>query len=131
MHLQENETISHLAEWLEVTPDRLRQLNGIRQGRAMPLGKELRVPLDRVSGADFLERRVSYHRGVKEQFERTHEIAGTVRHKLAPRENVWTLVTQTYKVPLWLVRGYNPGKDLRRLVAGEEIVVPLVKPKPR
>jgi len=129
VHIQENETISHFAEWLEVTPDRLRRLNGLRQGRAMPMGREFKVPLDRVSGADLLERRLSYHRSVKAEFDRKYEISGTVLHKLAPRENVWTLVTQTYKVPLWLVRGYNPGKDLRRLVAGEEIVVPLVKPR--
>ena len=129
VHIQENETISHFAEWLEVTPARLRRLNGIRGNRSMPLGRTLKVPLDRVSSADFLERRLSFHRGVTEAFERKYEVSGTVRHKLAPRENVWTLVTQTYKVPLWLVRGYNPGKDLRRLVAGEEIVVPLVKPR--
>lgn len=129
VHIQENETISHFAEWLEVSPARLHRLNGLRQGRAMPMGRELKVPLDRVSSADFLERRLSYHRGLKEKFERKYEVAGTVRHKLAPKENVWTLVTQTYRIPLWLVQGYNPGKNLRRLVAGEEIVVPLVKPR--
>ena len=127
--IYESETISHFAEWLEVSPVRLRQLNDIRGGRAMPMGRTLKVPLDRVSRAEFLERRLSYHRGLKEEFDRKFEVSGTVRHKLAPKENVWVLVTRTYKIPLWLVRGYNPGKDLRRLAAGEEIVFPLVKPR--
>jgi len=129
VRVQENETLSHIAEWLEVSPDELRRMNGLGRGRMVQLGRELRVPLGRVSKTAFLERRLSYHQGVKEEFLQKFTVTGTVRHKVAPRENVWTLITRTYNVPLWLVQDYNPGKDLRRMTAGDELLLPVVKPR--
>jgi len=44
-------------------------------------------------------------------------------------DTVWELATRTYRVPVWLLRQYNPDLDFGALPAGVAMVVPLIEPR--
>ena len=127
IRVQENETIGHFSRWLRVSLRRIRQMNGIRSNRRVRLGRKIRVSFNRVAKTEFLQLRIAYHKSVKESFFKKYSVAKVKRHKLKKGENVWTLLMRTYKVPLWLVRQYNAGKNLRRITAGDELAVPVLE----
>ena len=51
-------------------------------------------------------------------------IRSTRRHVVAEGDSVWELTHKKYRIPLWLLRQYNPDLDPDRLRPGMEIVVP-------
>jgi membrane-bound lytic murein transglycosylase D len=127
--VHENETIGHFSDWLRVSRREIRRINRIRPKRGVRMGKKIRISFRRVSKEKFMEKRIAFHRSIEKQFHKKYSISKTNRHKLKQGENVWTLVMQTYKVPLWLFRQYNDKKDLRRISAGEEIIIPVLEPR--
>ncbi|MEE9240389.1 MAG: transglycosylase SLT domain-containing protein [bacterium] len=129
VQVQENETIGHFSRWLRISPRVIRRMNKIRSNRRVRLGKRIRVPLRRVSKKNLLEKRVSFHISIQENFLRKYSVTRTDRHKLKRGENVWTLVMRIYKVPLWLFQKYNSKKDLHKISVGEELVVPILEPR--
>ncbi len=124
VRVQENETIGHYSRWLRISPRVIRRMNKIRSNRRVRVGKKIRVPLRRVSKKNFLDKRVSFHMDIEKEFLRKYSVSRTDRHVLKRGENVWTLVMQTYKVPLWLFKQYNAKKNLHQISIGEELVFP-------
>lgn len=129
VRVQENETIGHFSDWLRISRREIRRINRIRRKRGVRIGKKIRIPFRRVSKEKFMKKRIAFHRTIEKQFHEKYAISTTNRHKLKRGENVWTLVMRTYKVPLWLFRQYNSKKNLRRITAGEEIIIPVLEPR--
>ncbi len=50
-------------------------------------------------------------------------------YKVKRGENIWVICNRIFEVPYWLVKKYNPDRDLFKLAAGEEIVIPIVMAK--
>ncbi len=122
-----DETLGHYAEWLEVPTQRLRDLNGLRYGRALHLGQRLRLDFSRVTAEEFLQRRVEHHKAIEEDFFGSFRVTGTVDHELGRGESLWVLAHRVYSVPAWLIQRYNPGVDLTRLTPGTRLVIPVTE----
>jgi membrane-bound lytic murein transglycosylase D len=122
-----DETLGHFADWLEVTPQRLRQLNKLRPRRQIQIGQPLRLDFSKVSPEVFQERRLEYHKGIEEDFFGSFRVTTTIEHTLRPGETLWTLSHKTYAVPSWLIHRYNPDVDLAKLVPGTKLVIPIVE----
>ena len=127
IEIQATETLGHYADWLDARASRLRRLNHIRYGTPLAVGERLRLDFALVDPQTFETRRIEYHRGLQGQFFERHEIVGTSTHRLRPGDSIWLLAQQTYEIPLWLVRQYNPGLDFSDLPAGAEITIPKVQ----
>ncbi len=123
----EFETIGHYSDWLKVSPRILRRMNGFFQGREMRVGEKFKIPFRRVSIRDFTEKRKEFHGGIRVSYYRNYLVTRTVRHKLKPSENVWNIIRKSSKIPIFLIQRFNPGKDLHQVVAGDELVIPIVK----
>ena len=54
----------------------------------------------------------------------TWQIRNTRSHVIAPGESLWALTRREFKVPMWLLRQYNPDLDPDRLKPGMVIVIP-------
>ncbi|MCG8589835.1 MAG: LysM peptidoglycan-binding domain-containing protein, partial [Proteobacteria bacterium] len=128
IEVQAAETLGHIAEWLEVRASRLRSLNGLRYGTPVQLGQRLRLDVSRVAPEAFETRRSAYHRELQEDFFARYEITGTRVHVLRRGESLWTLSKSRYKVPVWLLRQYNPDVDFAALHAGARVTVPQLRP---
>jgi membrane-bound lytic murein transglycosylase D len=118
------ETLGHYADWLEIRTQRLRDLNGMAFGQAVVVGQRISLDFSRVDMPTFEQRRVAYHEQHQEEFFRTYQIADIREHVIRPGQSVWVLAQRTYKVPVWLLRQYNPDLDLERVAAGTVVKFP-------
>jgi membrane-bound lytic murein transglycosylase D len=126
VEVQAAETLSHYADWLEVSPERLRKANGWSKQRSLVLGQRVRLVFDKTDRETFHARRVGFHHDLQEDFFSRYRITDTTEHRLRRGESVWVLASQKYKVPVWLLRQYNPRLDLDQVRPGTRVVFPRV-----
>jgi len=124
IEIQATETLGHYAEWLDLRASQLRQLNGMPYGRALVIGKRLKLDFSRVESEEFERRRLAFQHDLQQSFFMAWQIRKTHRHVIAPGESLWVLTQRQYKIPMWLLRQYNPDLDLDRLQPGTVIVIP-------
>jgi membrane-bound lytic murein transglycosylase D len=124
--VQGEETLGQIAEWLEVSAARLRDLNGMHRDTVLTVGRRIRLDLHRVSAESFEQRRIAWHKQLQDEFFTRFRITGQERHRLKSGESLWTL-TQQYGVPIWLLRQYNPDVDFSSVRRGAEVIVPHVQ----
>jgi membrane-bound lytic murein transglycosylase D len=117
------ETLGQFAEWLGVTPARLRELNEMPESAPLSIGRRLKLDLSAVDAATFVARRTRFHHELQDEFFRHWRIAGQEKVRLQAGQSLWTL-TRRSSVPLWLLRQYNPAVDFATIHAGSEILLP-------
>lgn len=125
--VQTNETLGHYAEWLGLRASQLRSLNGLRYGKSVGLQQKLKLDFSNITSEDFERVRIEFHRSMQEEFFAQWEIEGTVEHTVGSGDSLWLLSTRTFKVPIWLIRQYNPDVDLDSLSAGTKLTVPKLR----
>jgi membrane-bound lytic murein transglycosylase D len=126
IEIQPVETLGHYAEWLDIRTAQLRQRNGMRYGKPVVVGRRLTLDFSRVDVDVFESRRRAFHRELQEAFFARRHITGTTRHVVKNGDSLWELSEVRYKVPVWLLRQYNPDLDLGRIRPGNTVVVPLI-----
>ena len=122
------ETLGHYADWLEIRTQRLRDLNGLRFGGPVSIGKRLRLDFSRVSRDTFTQRRVAFHHELQEAFFSDYHVVGVSEYKVRRGDSVWQLMRRN-DVPMWLLRQYNPGLDPDTLEVGAELMFPRLQAK--
>jgi membrane-bound lytic murein transglycosylase D len=121
------ETLGHYAEWLEIPTHTIRQLNVFPPGRTLRLHQKVKIPLDRVSEEQFEEARFEYHKNIQEDFLSAHKIESVQIYRVKNGDNIWTLCNEVFKVPLWLLKKYNPEINFRELQWSQELMIPVVE----
>lgn len=127
IRVEATETLGHYAEWLNVTPTRLRELNRMSRNRPLVLGRRLKLEFKQVPQEEFEAKRTAYHKQLQDLFFAQFRIAGSEVHKVKAGDSVWILSQKRYNVPIWLLRQYNPDVDLEALQPGTTIVIPQVE----
>jgi membrane-bound lytic murein transglycosylase D len=127
IEVQAEETLGHYADWLEIKTQRLRDYNGLAFRKPVVIGTRLNLKFDRVGREEFTARRIAYHRELQESFFEQYRIKDTMEHKLRRGESVWELAYRRYKVPVWLLRQYNPELNFDRVRPGARIVFPQIE----
>ena len=125
--VDDDETLGHFADWLEVSPQRLRNLNRLKPRQAIHVGQTLRLDFTKVPSEKFLERRLEYHKAIEEDFFGSFRVTGTVEHSLRAGDTLWVLSHKLYGVPTWLIHRYNPDVDFAKLVPGVKLQIPVVE----
>ncbi len=124
VEVQPLETLGHLADWLGIRTQRLRDINGLAFRSPVEVGQRIRLDFTAVDVQTFESRRVAYHRAQQDSFFRNNRITGVTEHVLEPGESIWILSLRHYGVPIWLFRQYNPGLDMARVRAGITVRFP-------
>ncbi len=127
IEVQAAETLGHYAEWLQLRASDLRRINRMRYGKPVVVGKRLKLKFTKVTPEEFEEQRVAYHRALQEEFFEQYQITGSDKHKIRRGQSVWKLTKRTYKIPLWLLRQYNPDLDMKRVRPGTIITFPKIE----
>ncbi len=126
--VQSEETIGHLADWLAIAPQRLRELNRMGPQANVQVGRKLIVDFSRVSQAGFHRKRLEYHRSLQQDFFANYKVQGTRNYKVKNGDSVWELCTRRFDLPYWLLARYNKEINLMQLHPGVEIKVPILAP---
>lgn len=127
IEVQAVETLGHYADWLQIRTQRLRDLNGYSFRQPVVIGRRVKLDFSQVSPEKFAARRIAYHRDLQEAYFTRHRVTSTVEHELRRGESLWVLTQRRYKVPVWLLRQYNPELDLDRVRPGDRIVFPRIE----
>jgi membrane-bound lytic murein transglycosylase D len=128
IEVQAAETLGHYAEWLGIRASRLRRINRLDYGEPLVIGRELDLDFSAVTPEEFERRRIEYHRGLQGEFFDRFEIHGTQVHVMRRGDSLWVLSQRKYRVPLWLIRQYNPDLDFAALHPGTRVTIPLLRP---
>ena len=127
IEIQATETLGHYADWLGVKTQRLRDLNGYSFSRPVVIGQRLQFQFGRIDAEAFAALRITYHRELQETFFARYRIVDTTVHNLRSGESLYVLSLRRYKVPVWLLRQYNPDLDINRLRPGTPITFPNIQ----
>jgi peptidoglycan lytic transglycosylase D len=127
IEVQALETLGHYADWLDLPTQRLRDLNGLKFRESVAIGQKLKLDFSRVDQATFEQRRVAYQQQRQNEFFATHQIEDTESHVIKSGESLWILAAHKYKVPVWLLRQYNPDLDLDRVQPGTIVKFPRLR----
>ncbi len=129
VRVEPDETLGHFADWLEVPTQKLRNINRLSYSAPIRIEQPLWLTFEKVTPEEFHRRRVEYHQGIEEDFYNNYNVIGETQHKVKRGENIWVVCNREFEIPYWLIKRYNPDTDLLRLIAGQEIVVPVVEAK--
>jgi membrane-bound lytic murein transglycosylase D len=128
IEVQVGETLGHYSHWLNVPTRKIRTLNGVRHGQHVIVGQRLRLVFSTQDAKTFESKRKKFHARIQNRFFNNHHIVGVKDHSLADGDNLWELSTQTYRVPLWLLRQYNPDLTFDSVLSlSTSLRVPIVQ----
>jgi membrane-bound lytic murein transglycosylase D len=127
IQVQALETLGHYADWLEIPTQRLRDLNSLSFREAVVIGQMLTLDFGRVDPPTFEQRRGAFHEQQQGEFFAAYQIADIESHTVKSGESLWVLAARTYKVPVWLLRQYNPDLNLDRVIPGTVVKFPRLK----
>jgi len=127
IEIQAEETLGHYASWLNIRTQKLRDLNGYAFRKPAVIGRRLQLDFTLVTAEQFAAKRVDYHRELQEAFFARYRIADTTVHEFRSGDSLFVLSLRRYKVPVWLLRQYNPDLDLDRIRPGTAIVIPQIE----
>ncbi len=128
IRVEPEETLGHYADWLGVgVAGPLRRLNGLRSGRALPVGKVIKLPIknDR-QRARFERQRRAFHATLEAEFKAHFRVAGVRDYRVRQGDSGW-LVAKRAEVPLWLLRRFNPELLRRGPRVGAQLRIPVLK----
>jgi membrane-bound lytic murein transglycosylase D len=126
LSVEAEETLGHYADWLSIPTQKIRRLNGFRYGRAIRVNQRVKIPLDNISKEQFEEKRFEYHKEIEEDFFGSYKIDTVQTYQVKYGDNIWTLCRDTFEVPFWLVKKYNPQLDFNELRPAQQIMIPVV-----
>ncbi len=128
LRVQPDETLGHYADWLGGgVSSSIRRLNGIKKGRFVQLGQKLNLPIrNEAQKHQFEEKRIAYHRALQSQFFEHFRVTGSKIYAFQPGDS-GVNIADRFKVPLWLLRRFNPDILRPRHKVGEKVVLPLIE----
>jgi peptidoglycan lytic transglycosylase D len=127
IQVEMEETLGHYAEWLEIPTRIIRRLNRFPYGKTLQLHMKMKIPLDKISKEQFEETRFEYHKKIQEDFFSFYGIESVQLYRLQKGDNVWTLCNDTFEMPVWLLKNYNPKVDFNDLRSSQKLVIPVIK----
>ncbi|MBC8180923.1 transglycosylase SLT domain-containing protein [candidate division KSB1 bacterium] len=122
--IRADETLGNFADWLKIPTHELRTINGINFGEEIHVNQEIEITFRNVDENQFKQKRVEFHQAIEEDFFTNFKINDIKIHTVQKGENILNLCDEVYRVPLWLVQKYNPGKKLLNLKTGDLILFP-------
>jgi len=123
-----DETLSHYAEWAQLSVSQVRRANKIRPRSQIPVHTKIKVPFTSTDPEKFEERRQEYHKAIQDDFFSNYRVSKLVVRKVQKGETLWEICNDIYFIPFWLLGSYNPDKDINTLSVGEPIIIPIITP---
>ena len=127
IRVEVEETLGHYAEWLGISTQEIRRLNGFIYGRKIRINQPTKIPLHKVTKEQFEEKRFEYHQQLSEDFFASYRIEKVRVYFIERGDNMWTLSCEKFDVPLWLIKRYNADIDFSLLKPSQKLIIPLVE----
>jgi len=123
-----DETVSHYAEWAQVSIRKMRTINKLRRSSRIPVHAKIKIPFTKTDPEKFVERRQEFHKAIQDDFFSNYKVSKLVIRKVKKGETLWEICNDNNFIPYWLLSSYNPEKDINTLALGEPLVIPVITP---
>jgi membrane-bound lytic murein transglycosylase D len=123
-----DETVSHYAEWAQLSIREMRKINKLRRSSRIPVHAKIKVPFTKTDPEKFEERRQEFHKAIQDDFFSNYTVSKLVIRKVKKGETLWEICNDNNFIPYWLLSSYNPEKDIHKLALGEPLVIPIITP---
>jgi membrane-bound lytic murein transglycosylase D len=120
------ETLGHYAEWLGIRTMQLRRMNNLQFGQPIHTGQKIQIPLDKIGGEAFEEKRIEYHQRIQEDFFQAYVVENTLSYPVEQGDSIWIICNRKFQIPFWLIQKYNTSIDFTRLRTGQKLTIPVV-----
>ncbi len=118
-----DETIGHIAEWADVSQDKLRARNHLGRRSILRIGKDLYIPMPESTVKEFNDNRLEYHMGIEEDFYGSYRVASSHSYTAQRGENLWKLC-DSIDIPFWLLKKINTRMNPDEIVPGAMLSIP-------
>lgn len=125
--IQPEESVELIADWLNVTPDTIRRLNSFQVKRLLQPDESIQIPLNKVSGKKFEEKRFDFHLETEEDFFNVYTIVGVSSYTVQKGDTIWEICRKKFELPLWLLKKYNTNLNFSGLRSSQQLTIPIVK----
>ncbi len=125
--IQPEESVELLADWLNVKPDAIRRLNSFQIKRLLQPDESIQIPLNKISGKKFEEKRFDFHLETEEDFFNVYKIVGVTSYTVEKGDTVWEICRRKFDLPLWLLKKYNTNLNFSGLRSSQQLTIPIVK----
>jgi len=120
-----DETIGRFAEWMRVSVDDIRDLNGMGPSSALQLGGSINIPVG--SRANSIKRfetnRLQYHMAIEEDFFARYNVVDFDTRKVKSGDNPWRICSEA-QIPMWLLKKFNRAVNVYNLKPGDNLWIP-------
>lgn len=131
IEIQINETLGHYAEWLDLSSDHLREINNLDDKQQLIVGRRLKLEFSHATEGRFEQARIAFHQSLQLQYFRRSRIVGVLEHAIIAGDNLWMLAIQQYRIPMWLLRQYNPDINVDSVLPIDSLIyIPVVAALP-
>ncbi|EIC20701.1 LysM peptidoglycan-binding domain-containing protein [Thiorhodovibrio frisius] len=128
IEIQVAETLGHYAQWLKLEASQIRGKNALGKDKSLIIGQRLQLDFSHVSPEQFEQERIAFHRNRQLDYFAQYRITGVTEHLIRQGQSLWDIAVETYHIPLWLLRQYNPDIDTKTVLPLDQpLYVPIVE----
>jgi membrane-bound lytic murein transglycosylase D len=126
--VEPDESLGLYANWLGLrSPARIRKLNKLKSSRHVRIGKVVYLPIKRDTTREkFNQQRLDYHRELQDEFRSRYKIVSTETYRIRVGDSAWNISVKQ-RVPLWLMKRYNPQIFNKSLLTGDSLNLPVIE----
>ncbi len=126
--VEPDESLGLFANWMGLrSASRIRKLNKLKSSRQVRIGKVIYLPIKNTPQREkFNLQRLDYHRELQDEFRSRFKITETEDYKIRFGDSAWSISIKQ-RVPLWLLKRYNPKLFTTQLQLGDVISLPVIE----
>ncbi|MEN8200001.1 MAG: LysM peptidoglycan-binding domain-containing protein, partial [Thermodesulfobacteriota bacterium] len=125
--VQPGESLKVIADWLEVSPKRLRKLNSFPPDRLLHPDENIHIPLGHISPQTFEEKRFDFHLETEEDFFSNYKVVGVKTYTVQQGDTLWEICRTKFDLPFWLLKKYNRNLNFSGLRSSQQLTIPIVR----
>lgn len=126
--VEPDESLGLFANWMGIRyTSRIRKMNKIKKSRKVRIGKVIFLPVKSTAQREkFNQQRLDYHRELQDEFRSRFKISSVETYKIRFGDSAWSISIKQ-RVPLWLLKRYNPKLFTTQLQPGDVISLPVIE----
>lgn len=126
VEVSSGESLTHYANWLGTVPEDIATLNGIDPYGKLAVGQRLKLNLGANTSEKFETARKAWRDGqVAAWIKQRGGVHKIETHTIKRGDTVLGVARRNGRIPHWVMKHYNPDRNLDQLAVGDQIKVPI------
>lgn len=124
--MRSGENLALYGRWIGINPEAIAEKNGLEPYGKLQVGQTLKLDLGTLTPDRFEEKRMAFRKArLANYLAKRGGVHEVITHSVRKGETVLGIARRHGRLPLWVMRHYNPKRDLDRLDVGDELRVPV------